>query len=103
MEEKVYGLQLCQEAPFGWRKVGGGDDATVSEERGDIIAPAAGRCPVEASDIAIRLRKKANTVRRLLQKIWSAGQLSRNSDGKYQTARMMDLAAQKRNNAVTGE
>ncbi len=38
MEEKVYGLQLCQEAPFGWRKVGGGDDATVSEERGDIIA-----------------------------------------------------------------
>lgn len=82
-ESRVLGLKFNTDQPFGWSKTGEGEDVTTSEAREDIITLLREDAPLKPSDIAMRLRKNANTTRRLVQKMFQDGQLHRNSDGRY--------------------
>lgn len=82
-EDRTIGLQFENGEPFGWHKTGEGEQVELSESREDIITLLREEAPLKPADIARRLRRNENTVRRMVQKMYSAGQLVRNSDGRY--------------------
>ena len=83
MEEAVYSVRFNKEQPFGWKLTGEGEMVKLSEERREIIELLREEAPLKPRQIALLLRKNANTVRRLLQEMLSKEQVCRNKDGSY--------------------
>jgi hypothetical protein len=85
MEEAVYSLRFSKEQPFGWKLTGEGEMEKLSEERREIIELLREEAPLKPRQIALFLRKNANTVRRLLQEMLFREQVCRNpgKDGSY--------------------
>ncbi|MBI4906594.1 MAG: AAA family ATPase [Acidobacteria bacterium] len=82
-EENVIGLRFDTDVPFGWQKTGEGEAVANSEEREEIITLLGDEAPLSPKAIADGLRKNRNTIRRLLQKMYCAGAVVKNSDGRY--------------------
>jgi hypothetical protein len=87
MEEQSYALKLDNGAVTGWRVIGDGHEAGMSEERREILDLLREEAPLKPVKIARLLQKKDVAVRRLLQKMLADGVIHRNGDGSYCAAR----------------
>ena len=86
MEEVIYGMRFDNADPFGWRITGTGEEATLSTERRDILDLLRNEGPQVPKMIATLLKKNANTIRRLLQKLVKDGFVTKNSETYSVTA-----------------
>jgi hypothetical protein len=83
MEEQTYGLRLCTGDHMSWRLTGQGAEASMSEERKQIVELLKLKGRLKPAQIAGLLGKNPNTVRRLLQELVADDVVVRNSDGTY--------------------
>lgn len=79
IEETIYGMRLVNSEPFGWRITGQGEEAALSAERREIVDLLAHE-PLVPKEIASKLNKNPNTVRRLLQGLARDGVLRKEGD-----------------------
>jgi hypothetical protein len=87
MEEKTIGLRFSGcETPgkaFGWEVVGEGDEFLLSAERREIVDLIRDEGPMNAKKLAQTLRKNYSTVRGIVSRLATAGDLTRRADGAY--------------------
>lgn len=84
VEEQELALKLeLNQDPRGWFLIATGEEARTTPERRDILELLADEGPLKPQDIARRLHKNEATMRRLIQMMYRAGALIRNTDGKY--------------------
>lgn len=86
LEQRALTMRFNSDEPFGWVKTGEGEDVQTSEAREDVITLLREDAPLKPVEIARRLHRNENTVRRLLQNMVRADQVRRNSDGRYSLA-----------------
>lgn len=82
-EEKSIGLKFDTGVPFGWRGTGEGVEATMSEERRDILDLLKEDAPMSPAGIATALGKNRITIRRLLSLLAADGLIVKGIDRKY--------------------
>ncbi len=82
-EEKTIGLKFQTGLPFGWRGTGEGVEATMSEERRDILDLLKEDAPMSPAGIATALGKNRITTRRLLSMLAADGLIVKGIDRKY--------------------
>jgi hypothetical protein len=84
MKDTTLALRFQDGSDFGWHMIGEGAEAALSEERQDILTLLRVEGPQKPAKIALLLKKNANTVRVLLQKLAYEGFVTRNQKGEYQ-------------------
>ena len=68
---------------FGWHVFGSGIEAGLSEERRQILVLLEVEGPQRPAQIALLLRKNANTTRVLLSRLWAEGLVQKTEKGLY--------------------
>lgn len=87
VEESSYLMELDLSGPIGWNTVATGDEAETSLERMEILELLIEQGAMKPARIAAELRKNGAAVRKLLQKMYAASSIVKNSDGSYVAGR----------------